>query len=371
MVGDLNSIGAEVLVEHDAGVAADFPDTDYEKAGAKIVSDAAAVFDQADVLLKVQPPSIDNPDGDPEIDRLRDGATLIGFLAPIGNRDLVDRLLAKKVTAFSMEMIPRLTRAQNMDALSSMATVAGYKAVLLATNHLGKFFPLFMTAAGTIPPANVFIIGAGVAGLQAIATAKRLGAKVEAFDVRPAVKEQIESLGARFVEMELPADAETKGGYAKEMSEEFVRKEMEVIGERLARTDVCIAAAQVFGKQAPRLITDEMVKAMCRGSVIIDLAAEQGGNCELTVPGETVNRHGVTILGPLNLPASMPTHASQMYSRNVVNLLKHVYQAEDRQLDFEDEITRGACVCHDGEVVSDYLKKVYANGRRSGCPDNC
>jgi NAD(P) transhydrogenase subunit alpha len=249
-----------------------------------------------------------------------------------------------------------------MDALSSMSTVAGYKAVLLATDHFSKFFPLLMTAAGTIPPATVLVLGAGVAGLQAIATAKRLGAKVEAFDTRIAVKEQVESLGAHFVEMEMPEDAETAGGYAKEVTEEFIKKEHEAIGERLRKADIVIPTAQVFGKRAPILVTEEMVKLLKEGSVIVDLAAEQGGNCELTEAGKVVRKYGVTIYGPINLPASLPVHASQMYAKNVTNLVNHLYSAEDRKLDFEDEITRSSCVCADGEWVSDIVKNAFSSG---------
>jgi NAD(P) transhydrogenase subunit alpha len=287
---------------------------------------------------------------------MKDGATIVGMLAPMGNAELIEKLLKKKATSFSLELLPRITRAQSMDTLSSMSTVAGYRAVLMATERFGKFFPLLMTAAGTVPPASVLVIGAGVAGLQAIATAKRLGAKVEAFDTRVAVKEQIESLGARFVEMEIPEDAETAGGYAKEMSAEFIKKEMEAIGSRLPKTDIVISTAQVFGKKAPLLLTADMVKTMREGSVIVDLAAEQGGNCELTVAGEIVQEHGITIYGPVNLPATMPVHASQMYSRNVTNLLKHIYQAEDRKLDFEDEITGSCCVTRGGELVNEIVK---------------
>ncbi|HDL18927.1 MAG TPA: NAD(P) transhydrogenase subunit alpha, partial [Bacteroidetes bacterium] len=301
--------------------------------------------------LKVQPPA------DSELKKLKNGSAIIGFLAPTVNKNLVEKLLAKKVTSFSMEFIPRITRAQSMDALSSMSTVTGYKAVLMATEYFAKFFPLLMTAAGTVPPAGVFVLGAGVAGLQAIATAKRLGAKVEAFDVRSAVKEQIESLGARFVEMEMPEDMETKGGYAKEAGEEFIRKEHEAIGSRLAKTDIVISTAQVFGKKAPILLTEEMLKTMPIGAVIIDLAAEQGGNCEVTEAGKVVKKYGVTILGPVNLPASMPTHASQMYSRNVANLVKHLYQAEDHKLDFDDEITGSACITHNGQLINEFVKK--------------
>jgi NAD(P) transhydrogenase subunit alpha len=274
------------------------------------------------------------------------------------NKDLIKTFQAKKMTVFSLELVPRITRAQSMDALSSMSTVAGYKAVLIAAEKLGKFFPLLMTAAGTVNPATVLVIGAGVAGLQAIGTAKRIGARVEAFDPRPAVKEQIESLGARFVEMELPKeDAETKGGYAREMSDEFIKKEMEAIGARLPRIDIVISTAQVFGKKAPVLISEDMVKLMPSGSVIVDLAAEQGGNCVLTKPGKVVEKYGVTILGPVNIPASVPYHASQMYSRNMVNLFKNIYKGEVKKPDFNDEITKGCCVTSNGELVNEMVKK--------------
>jgi len=255
------------------------------------------------------------------------------------------------VTAFDMGFVPRITRAQSMDALSSMATVAGYKAVIMGADYLGKMFPLMMTAAGTVPPSNVLILGAGVAGLQAIATAKRLGAKVEAFDPRAAVKEQIESLGAKFVAMELPEDAETEGGYAKEMSDEFLKKEQEAIASRLKKVDLVVTTAQVFGKKAPELITEDMIKLMHPGSVIIDIAADQGGNTALTQKGK-VEKHGVIIYGDSNLPALIPVHASQMYSKNITNLFKHIYQEE---IDWEDEITKGACVVKDGKVVNDLV----------------
>jgi len=355
MVAELKKLDIEIFLEKGAGESSHFSDDQYEKAGALILPDYKKLFQESDLILKIQPP--DNQ----EIKSLKEGSTIVGILSPTLNKDLSESLLAKKVTSFSMEFVPRITRAQSMDILSSMSTVAGYKAVLLATEHFSKFFPLLMTAAGTIPPASVFILGAGVAGLQAIATAKRLGAKVEAFDVRPAVKEQIESLGARFVEMELPSDnLETKGGYAKEATEEFIKKEHEAIGSRLPKTDIVISTAQVFGKKAPILITEEMVKTMQQGSVIIDLAAEQGGNCELSEAGKVIEKHGVTIYGPVNLPASMPTHASQMYSRNVVNLIKHIYQAEDKKLDFEDEITKSTCITHNGEYVNEFVKEVFS-----------
>jgi len=355
MVPELKKSGFDVVGERGAGRAASFDDAEYENAGAQLVGGLDELVQQADLLAKVQPPTPE------ELARIPEGKTVIGFLAPTTDAARVEALLARKLTAFSMELIPRITRAQSMDALSSMATVAGYKAVLLSTRYLGKFYPLLMTAAGTVPPANVLVLGAGVAGLQAIATARRLGARVEAFDVRPAVKEQIESLGARFVEMELEAGAETKGGYAKEMTEDFIRREHEAIGSRLPKTDVVISTAQVFGKKAPLLVTADMVRLMRRGSVLIDLAAEQGGNCALTRAGEVVDENGVTIYGPINLPATMPVHASQMYSRNLVNLVKHLYQAQDRALDFTDEITKSACVCHNGEIVSEVVKSIFAD----------
>jgi NAD(P) transhydrogenase subunit alpha len=350
MISELKKLDFGIFVEKDAGKGAHFLDGFYEKTGAHLV-DATQLIDEADLILKIQPPETQ------EMQALKSGSTIIGSLSPTLNKDMVKTFLDKKITSFSLEFVPRITRAQSMDVLSSMSTVAGYKAVLLATEHFAKFFPLLMTAAGTIPPASVFVLGAGVAGLQAIATAKRLGAKVEAFDVRAAVKEQIESLGARFVEMEMPEDMETKGGYAKEATEEFIKKEHEAIGNRLPKTDIVISTAQVFGKRAPLLITEDMVKTMQPGSVIIDLAAEQGGNCELSEAGNVVEKHGVTIYGPINLPASMPTHASQMFSRNVVNLVKHLYQAEDKQLDFEDEITKSTCITHQGELVNEFVKE--------------
>ncbi|MFH1126030.1 MAG: Re/Si-specific NAD(P)(+) transhydrogenase subunit alpha [Candidatus Altiarchaeota archaeon] len=357
-VTDLIKFGVDVYVEKNAGASASYSDQQYANAGAKVVSDAKALYKDADIVLKIQPPTAD------EIKVMRDGTTLIGLFWVLSNKDLVKQLAAKKMTLFSLELVPRITRAQSMDVLSSMSTVSGYKAVLIATEHFGKFFPLLMTAAGTVMPANVLVIGAGVAGLQAIATAKRLGAKVEAFDTRPAVKEQVESLGARFVEMEMPkdADAETKGGYAKEMSEEFIKKEMEAIGSRLPKMDIVITTALVFGKKAPLLITEDMVKKMPEGSVIVDIAAEQGGNCQLTKAREVVKKYGITIAGPVNLPAMMPVHASEMYSKNMVNLVTHVYKAEDRKIDVKDEITAGCCVMENGVYVSDIIKKAFSTG---------
>jgi NAD(P) transhydrogenase subunit alpha len=354
MVSAITQDKHKVIVQKAAGVAASFADDQYTKAGAGLADDAKSLYASADVVLKVQPPTPQ------EVSMMKEGATYIGFLAPLAYPDIVKALLRRKVTAFSMEYVPRITRAQSMDALSSMATVAGYKAVLLATEKLGKMFPLLMTAAGTVPPATVLVLGAGVAGLQAIATAKRLGAKVEAFDVRAAVKEQVKSLGAAFLEMEITEDLETKGGYAKEQSAEFLKKQKEMLSGRMPKVHVVITTAQVFGKKAPTLITEEMVKLMQPGSVIVDLAAEQGGNCELTEPGKTVMKHGVHIIGPVNLPATIPTDASLMYSKNVLNLFKHLYPVDKSgnvgSPDFNDEIAKGACITRGGEIVNDMIK---------------
>lgn len=350
MVSILKKANHEVVVEKGAGAKAMFSDNEYKEEGTEIAATAEKVFHNADLLVKVQPLA------DDEVEALKEGQTFVGYMAPFTSAKTIKKLNEKKITSFAMDFIPRITRAQSMDALSSQATVAGYYAVLMAANRIPRFFPLLMTAAGTIPPATVLVLGAGVAGLQAIATAKRLGAKVEAFDPRVAVKEQVMSLGAKFVEMELPEDMETKGGYAKEASEEFIKKEHEAIGARFSKVDVVITTAQVFGKQAPILITEEMVKQLRPGSVIVDLAAEQGGNCELTKPDKVIEKHGVTIDGTLNLPAKLPLHASQMYSKNVTNLIKHLYGTESGELDFEDEITKGACITHGGEIVNEFLK---------------
>ena len=348
----------EVIVQSGAGTAASFSDDAYRSAGAEVVASAAEVYATADMIFKVQPPRKNEQAGKHEAEMVREGASFIGFLSPFTNPDIVKIFADRKVTTYSMEMIPRITRAQSMDALSSMATVAGYKAVLLAADYMGKMFPMLMTAAGTIPPATVLILGAGVAGLQAIATAKRLGAKVEAFDPRPAVREQVKSLGATFVEMELPAeDAETKGGYAKELSPEFIKKEMEAIGGRLPKVDVVISTAQVFGKRAPLLITADMVKLLRPGSVIVDLAAEQGGNCELTEAGKTIQVDGVSIMGVVNLPATMPVDASQMYSRNIQSLFRHLYPKPDSQPDPKDDIVKGCCITRGGEIVHEQIRK--------------
>jgi len=344
----------DVSVEHGAGAAAYIADAAYEKAGAKVVADGKALLGDADVVLKVQPP---NP---AEVGRLKKGAVLISFLQPATQGDTVKALAAHGVTAFSLELLPRISRAQSMDALSSQASAAGYKAVLMAADRIGKLFPMMMTAAGTVAPTRVLVMGAGVAGLQAIATARRLGAVVSAYDVRPAVKEEVQSLGATFIELALETQ-EGEGGYAREQSEEFLRKQRELIGEHVAKSDVVITTAAVPGRRAPLLVTGDMVKGMRPGSVIVDLAAETGGNVELTKAGEEVDIGGVTIFGTRNVPSTMPLTTSQLYARNVANLLLHLVKDGAINLDFADEITKGACVTHDGAVVNERAKQMLGS----------
>jgi NAD(P) transhydrogenase subunit alpha len=329
----LTTSGLEVAVGKSAGEAASFPDQAYADAGAELVSDA---FD-ADVVVKVAKPSVE------ETARVRDGAVLIGFLEPLTDPEGVERLRSRGVTAFAMESIPRITRAQPMDALSSQATVSGYKAVLLAAERLPRFFPMLMTAAGTVTPAKVLVLGAGVAGLQAIATARRLGAVVSGFDVRPVVKEQVESLGASFLELSVRGE-ETEGGYARELTPEQQAQQQAELAERIADFDVVITTALIPGRPAPRLIPAASVDAMRPGSVVVDLAAEAGGNCELTDPGREITVHGVTIVGLTNLPSTMPYHASQLYSRNVTALLQLLVADGQLNLDWEDDVISGACV---------------------------
>jgi len=344
--------GLEILVEKDAGKRASFPDKAYEKAGAKIVPDIQTLYESADIVLKVQKPT------EEEIKMMKPGTALISFLWALYDKKLVEQLKDAKITAFGMDAIPRISRAQKMDALSSMSSISGYKSVLIAANALGKYMPMMMTAAGTIPPSKVLILGAGVAGLQAIATARRLGAVVEAFDVRPAVKEQVESLGAKFVEVELEEqETETKGGYAKELSKESQQKQREAVHQHAKKADIVITTALIPGKPAPKLVTKEMVADMMTGSVIVDLAAEQGGNCELTKPGEIANENGVLIHGPLNVPGMMAEHASHLYSKNLSAFLTHLIKDGELNLDFEDEITQYATITHDGEIVSPAVKK--------------
>lgn len=356
MVTRLINDGHEILIGVAAGKGAYFSDTEYEQAGAVIVKDSHLLYSGSDVIFKVQPPQIQ------EVEMMNTGSIYLGFLAPIANLKVVEMMHEKKITCFAIEFIPRIARSQSMDALSSMASIAGYRAVLIAAQTLGKYFPLMMTAAGTIPPARVLVIGAGVAGLQAIATARRLGAKVEAFDTRPSVKEQVESLGAQFIEMELVEDAETVTGYAKEMTDEFLKKEREIIGNRTAQNHVVITTAQVFGKKAPILITEEMVAKMQKGSVIIDIAAEQGGNCELTEAGKNINKYGITICGAVNLPSTLPIDASRMYSGNITHFFRHLYKTKDNTPDFDDEITKNSCVMHNGKILNEMVKQAIQKG---------
>ena len=348
-VKKLADAGFEVVVERGAGLEANLDDAAYEEAGATL-GDASAVRD-ADAIVKVAAPGPDETPGR--------GKVLIGFLSPLNSPDLVKRLVDAGVTSFAMEAIPRTTRAQAMDALSSQAVVAGYRATLAGARSLGKFLPMLITAAGTAKPARVLVLGAGVAGLQAIATAKRLGAVVEAYDVRPAVKEEVQSLGAKFVEIEVKQEGEGSGSgeYAKEVSADVQRRQQELLADRVAAADILVTTAAVPGRPAPKLVSAEMVRAMKPGSVIVDMAAETGGNVEVTEPGQVVVKDGVTIDGTLNLASQMPFHASLLYGNNVVNLLKHLAPEGNLSLDFEDEITAGAAVTHDGKIVNERVRE--------------
>jgi NAD(P) transhydrogenase subunit alpha len=342
IVKKLVEAGFEVLVEADAGAEASFSDHAYEEAGASIVSSREDAFARADGVVKVQKPAAE------EIELLREGSILIAFLQPLTDREGIEALARRGVIGFALESVPRITRAQPMDALSSQATVAGYKAALVAAERLPRFFPMLMTAAGTVPPARVLVLGAGVAGLQALATARRLGAATYGFDVRPVVREQVESLGASFLDLGVVGE-ETTGGYARELTEVDLRRQQEELEQRIPEFDVVITTALVPGRPAPKLIPASAVKAMREGSVIVDLAAEAGGNAEPTVPGEEVVRDGVTIVGLTNLPSTVPVHASQLYARNVQALLTHLAPEGELSLDWEDEITAGTCVTR--EVV--------------------
>jgi NAD(P) transhydrogenase subunit alpha len=364
-LSSLLKAGHQVIVETGAGAAAGIMDAAYVNHGATIGPRQDALA--ADVLLQVRSAPANPAGGAAEIATLRSGQVVIGFSDPLTPGDLLRSLAARGVTSFSMELMPRITRAQSMDALSSMATVAGYKAVLLAAAALPRMFPMLMTAAGTVAPAKVFVIGAGVAGLQAIASSRRLGAKVEAYDVRPAVKEQIHSLGARFVELPLEAsDAEDRGGYAKAQDESFYRRQREMMLKVVTASDVVISTAAVPGRKAPVLITEDMVRGMAPGSVIVDLAAATGGNCELTEADRTVVKHGVTIIGPTNLPATVPFHASQMYSKNVTTFFLHLAKNGTLALNLDDEITRETLVTRSGEIVNE---RVRAGGPRGPVSD--
>jgi H+-translocating NAD(P) transhydrogenase subunit alpha len=350
-VGRLGSLGLEVLVESGAGDLAALPDSAYREAGATIVDTAAALLEQADIVVRAGRVQAD------EVPALREGCLLVGWLWPRTSPELVQALCDRRITAFGMESIPRATRAQRMDALSSQATVSGYRSVVLAAEMLPKFFPLLMTAAGTVAPAKVLVLGAGVAGLQAIATARRLGAIVSAFDTRPVVKEQVESLGAAFVEIDLAVSgAQDARGYATALTDEQLAEQQRQLERHIADMDVVITTALVPGRPAPRLIPASAVKAMRPGSVIVDLAAETGGNCELTERGETVVREDVTIVGVLNLPAGMPLHASQMYARNIGAVLEHLVHDGELVVDLDDEISADAIITHDGRVTTRLLE---------------
>jgi len=355
-VKQLKGKGLDVVVERGAGAAAGFDDAAYERAGATLESDAKALFARADFVLKVQAPG-ERPDGSHEVDQLRPGAMLVGFLRPLDEPELARRLAAANVTSFAVELVPRITRAQAMDALSSMSSLAGYRAVLLAAEALPRIFPMLVTAAGTIAAARVLVIGAGVAGLQAIATARRLGAIVEAYDTRPAVREQVESLGARFVELDLETkDAEGAGGYARAQSEEFYQRQREQLAKRVVAADVVITTALVPGQRAPLLIEESAVRGMRAGSVIVDLAAEKGGNCACTEADRDVVVQGVHVLGPTNLPSDLATNASQMYAKNLVTFLLHLVKDGKVELDLEDEITRGSLLTHQGAIANEAVR---------------
>ena len=352
-VKKLVSDGNAVMIQSEAGTGAGHSDEAYRDAGASIAADEASATGSADLILRINPPTPE------QVAMLRSGSILISLMQPLTNKPLVKALVDRNVTGLSLEMVPRITRAQSMDVLSSMSTVAGYRAVLMASAGLPRFMPMLVTAAGTIPPAHALILGAGVAGLQAIATARRLGAVVSAFDVRPAVKEQVESLGATFLAADqVDESSETAGGYAKELSEEQHKRELELIHEHIVKSHMVITTALIPGRPAPALITEQMVKDMPVGSVIVDLASEAGGNCELTRHGEDVVHHGVRIMGPLNLPGGMPIHASQMFSRNLATLLKHLIKDGELKIDTEDEITSGMLVAHEGAIANDRIRGI-------------
>jgi proton-translocating NAD(P)+ transhydrogenase subunit alpha len=349
VVGKLKGEGLDVVVERGAGAGALIPDEQYQQAEARMVDDPGAVY-ESDVVVKVAPPSAD------EVERLHSDGVLIGFLQPLTAGDTIRAIAQTGATSFAMESVPRISRAQSMDALSSQANIAGYRGALIGAQELGRFYPMLMTAAGTIRPATVLVLGAGVAGLQAIATARRLGAVVQGFDVRAAVKEQVESLGAKFLEFDLGGDLEGTGGYAKELTPEQQAKQQELMAEAIGKTDVVITTAAVPGRRAPILVTEHAVKLMKPGSVIVDLAAETGGNCELSEPGETVLRHDVKIIAPLNVPSTMAEHASQLYSRNIQSLLGLMIDEGELKLDFDDEVIAGACITRGGEIVNEGAK---------------
>jgi NAD(P) transhydrogenase subunit alpha len=360
-IPNLVKAGLEVVIEAGAGVQAGFPDSEYVGKGAKVVADRAEVFRMADIVVQVLCYGSNDQTGAADLPLFRPGQVLIGFLRPLGSLETIQAIAATGVTSFSVELMPRTTRAQSMDALSSMGTICGYKAVLIAADALPKIFPMLTTAAGTITPARVLIIGAGVAGLQAIATARRLGAVVSAYDLRPASKEQVQSLGGRFVELPIEAkDAQDAGGYAKAQDEDFYRRQRELLGKVIAESDVVITAAVVPGKKSPVLVTKEMVAGMAPGSVIVDLAAERGGNCELTRPGEKIVENGVTIIGYFNFASAVPYHASQMYARNISTFLLYMIKDGKLQLNIDDEIIKSTLMTQGGEVENARVREFFS-----------
>jgi NAD(P) transhydrogenase subunit alpha len=361
VIPTLTKAGFEVVVETNAGLQAGYPDAQYAEKGAKIETSRSALFAQADIVLQVLCYGSNDITGKDDLPLLRPGQILIGFLRPFGTREVIQQIADRGVTAFSVELIPRTTRAQSMDALSSMGTICGYKAVLIAADSHPRIFPMLTTAAGTITPARVFVIGAGVAGLQAIATARRLGAVASAYDLRPAAKEQVQSLGGRFVELPIEAkDAQDARGYARAQDETFYQRQRELLGRVVKESDLVITAAVIPGKTSPVLVTEDMVKDMAPGSVIFDLAAERGGNCELTEAGKTVVKHGVTIIGAINVASGVPYHASQMYARNVTAFLTYLIKDQKLQLNLNDEIVRETLVTHQGEVVNSRVREFFA-----------
>lgn len=360
VVPTLVKAGFEVVVESGAGLEAGYPDSQYTEKAARIVKERPALFEQADIVLQVLCYGSNDITGKDDLPLLRRDQLLIGFLRPFGSREVVEQIANRGVTAFSVELIPRTTRAQNMDALSSMGTICGYKAVLIAADSHPRIFPMLTTAAGTITPARVFVIGAGVAGLQAIATARRLGAAASAYDMRPAAKEQVQSLGGRFVELPIEAqDAQDARGYARAQDEDFYRRQRELLGRVVEESDVVITAAVIPGKKSPVLVTEDMVERMAPGSVIFDLAAERGGNCELTQAGKTIQKHGVTIIGAINVASGVPYHASQMYARNVSAFLLHLVKDQKLALNMDDEIVRETLLTRGGEVVNPRVREFF------------
>lgn len=360
VIPNLKKSGMEIVVEAGAGIAAGYPDAEYEAKGARLVANRAEIFRTADIIVQFLVYGANDQNGGEDLPLMRKGQLILGFVRPLGTIKTLQDLADRGVTSFSVELMPRTTRAQSMDALSSMATICGYKAVVLAANTLPRMFPMLTTAAGTIAPARALIIGAGVAGLQAIATARRLGAVASAYDMRPAAKEQVQSLGGRFVELPIEAkDAQDARGYGRAQDETFYQKQRELLGKTIAESDVVITAAVIPGKKSPVLVTGDMVEKMAPGSVIVDLAAERGGNCELTKPDQIVIEHNVTIIGEFNLAASVPYHASALYARNLSAFLQHLVKDGKLQLDLKDEITRETLVTQDGEVVNARVREFF------------